>query len=551
MDISFIDRVISAAFLTTPELSQLADLLFKSFAIVLFIGLLILLLSKKLASSSKHLLWLTIYVCLALLPLLSVIARPIRMVGESVPALLTVGLDQAVGNSLTSYSATAIDMGGFFLIFYVLIAAIFLLKLAIAAWRTYQIGSRANDLIEKSIQQRLAISCKKLKILREVRLGCSAEISSPISFGLFKPQIILPETAKQWETEILDDVFIHELSHIKRLDWLSMIFAYLVTSFLWLNPLLWVALRKLNEEAENSCDSKVLQHGRSETRYAEHLLRIARSMQVEPRNQALAQMMLTKSMLPIRIHRLLENDMVNARTHRLFALPLLILTSALLVTCTGTRLMEVESSVRPAPSPARARGDILPISSIAPQYPLRAAYAGIEGWALTEFTVLENGDVDPDSIVVVDADPSDIFNRASIRAAEQFKFEPIAGHEAREVSGVQYVFRYQLGEPGEGEGSINRTLEPINSVTPDFPAQADSDGIAGGNVWTVFHVTRAGTVQDVMVRYSSNDIFNEPAIAAAQQLQFAPRSPGDGIESNVRGDTTGLVRAQYLFRFIR
>ncbi|MEQ8956169.1 MAG: TonB family protein, partial [Gammaproteobacteria bacterium] len=330
------------------------------------------------------------------------------------------------------------------------------------------------------------------------------------------------------------------------------IFAYLVTSLFWLNPLLWIALRKLDEEAENSCDSSVLRHGQSETNYAEHLLGIARTMQRVPHKPLLAQMMLGKSILPKRIHRILENDMVKARTHRLFALPLLLLTTALLAACTSARFMDVESVPRPPPAPNRdSREAILPITNIAPQYPLRAAYGGIEGWALLEFTVLENGDVDPDSIVVADAEPADIFNRSAIRAAQQFKFEPIAGSAPREITGVQYLFRYDLGEPREGEGAINRSLEPVNSVTPVFPAQADAEGIAGANVWTVFHVTRAGTVQDVMVNYSSNDMFNESAIAAARQLQFPPRSPSDRVSGNVRGDTTGLVRAQYLFRFER
>ena len=56
-------------------------------------------------------------------------------------------------------------------------------------------------------------------------------------------------------------------------------------------------------------------------------------------------------------------------------------------------------------------------------------------------------------------------------------------------------------------------------------------------------------MQDVIINYSSNDLFNEAAIAAAQQLQFQPRDENGPVPGNVGGDTTGLVRAQYLFSF--
>ena len=69
-------------------------------------------------------------------------------------------------------------------------------------------------------------------------------------------------------------------------------------------------------------------------------------------------------------------------------------------------------------------GDFLPLVAIAPQYPTRAAQRGIEGWCLVSFTVNGLGNVEEDSIVVVDAEPSNIFDRSSIRAATRFKFQP-------------------------------------------------------------------------------------------------------------------------------
>jgi len=90
-------------------------------------------------------------------------------------------------------------------------------------------------------------------------------------------------------------------------------------------------------------------------------------------------------------------------------------------------------------------GDYLPLVAIAPQYPTRAAQRGIEGWCLVSFTVDGLGNVVEESIVVVDAEPPNIFDRSSVRAAARFKFQPrVVDGVGVEVQGVQYVFRYEL-----------------------------------------------------------------------------------------------------------
>ena len=92
-------------------------------------------------------------------------------------------------------------------------------------------------------------------------------------------------------------------------------------------------------------------------------------------------------------------------------------------------------------------GDYLPLVAIAPQYPTRAAQRGIEGWCLVSFTVDGLGNVVEDSIEVVDAEPPNIFDRSSVRAAARFKFQPrVVDGVGVEVPGVQYVFRYELEE---------------------------------------------------------------------------------------------------------
>jgi len=92
-------------------------------------------------------------------------------------------------------------------------------------------------------------------------------------------------------------------------------------------------------------------------------------------------------------------------------------------------------------------GEMLPLVNVTPQYPTRAASRGIQGWCQVSFTVDGDGNVVEDTIVVVDAEPPNIFDRSSVRAAARFKFQPrVQDGVGVPVPNVQYVFRYVLEE---------------------------------------------------------------------------------------------------------
>ncbi|GJM43532.1 MAG: protein TonB [Gemmatimonadota bacterium] len=90
-------------------------------------------------------------------------------------------------------------------------------------------------------------------------------------------------------------------------------------------------------------------------------------------------------------------------------------------------------------------GEYLPIVKIAPLYPWRAQSEGIEGRVVVEFTVTETGSVK--DVVVIEADPKNVFDKVSIQAALKFKYRPkVVDGEPIEVRGVRNVFLFQLEE---------------------------------------------------------------------------------------------------------
>ncbi|MGQ9427161.1 energy transducer TonB [Gilvimarinus sp. F26214L] len=88
-------------------------------------------------------------------------------------------------------------------------------------------------------------------------------------------------------------------------------------------------------------------------------------------------------------------------------------------------------------------GEYLPIVRVEPIYPTRAASRGIEGYVIVEFTVTTNGSVrDP---MVVESEPSSIFNRAAERAVMKWKFKPrVVDGTPVEVPGVQTQLTFKL-----------------------------------------------------------------------------------------------------------
>ena len=113
-------------------------------------------------------------------------------------------------------------------------------------------------------------------IHKEVRLFISNRISVPMTFGYFRPIILIPLCSVSQLTENqLKTVLLHELSHIRRSDYLVNILQQAAALLLYFNPV----ARWLNEEIQESrewlCDDEVLQFPYSPREYAEALFTLS------------------------------------------------------------------------------------------------------------------------------------------------------------------------------------------------------------------------------------------------------------------------------------
>lgn len=105
----------------------------------------------------------------------------------------------------------------------------------------------------------------------------SDKITSPAVYGIFRPRIILPHTYEN--AKELPFVLMHEEKHIRRLDNLWRIMAFIVVALHWFNPLAWLFLRCFLVDAEIACDESVLSECGKENQknYALALVNCAKS----------------------------------------------------------------------------------------------------------------------------------------------------------------------------------------------------------------------------------------------------------------------------------
>ena len=126
----------------------------------------------------------------------------------------------------------------------------------------------------------------------------------PVTWGHVQPKILLPPAARNWDDERLRAVLLHEIAHVRRRDWAVQMFATVIRAIYWAHPLVWVVCSRLRFECERACDDAVLRSGIPGSRYAAHLLDVARSA-LDGRERPLAAGLAVRSTLEGRVRSML------------------------------------------------------------------------------------------------------------------------------------------------------------------------------------------------------------------------------------------------------
>jgi len=89
----------------------------------------------------------------------------------------------------------------------------------------------------------------------EDNIFMSEFVKSPFVLGLISPKIYIPYDISEKQMKF---VISHEKTHIKRFDHFTKIFAYILLSVYWFNPVLWISYKTFCEDLEMACDEAVI-----------------------------------------------------------------------------------------------------------------------------------------------------------------------------------------------------------------------------------------------------------------------------------------------------
>ncbi|MBO6506683.1 MAG: energy transducer TonB [Kordiimonadaceae bacterium] len=186
----------------------------------------------------------------------------------------------------------------------------------------------------------------------------------------------------------------------------------------------------------------------------------------------------------------------------------------------------------------------LPLNaSKTPRYPERAVAEGISGYALVEFTVLEDGSVDPDSVQVLESHPKGYFEEAASKQASEFKYKPmILNGEPQKVQAIRYKFNYNFHAlPARGKNGA--TVQPVVFAQPRYPRKAQEEGVEG-YVVVEFTVKKNGRVSKGSIKVIEAEpkgYFEEAAIAAMKAMRYEP--------PKVNGKSKKVKKVRHRFSF--
>jgi hypothetical protein len=177
-------------------------------------------------------------------------------------------------------------------------------------------------------------------------------VPGPMTFGVFRPVIVLPPDAREWDAAELRRALLHELQHNQPGDWLMQILARAVAACYWFHPMVWMAWRRLCLEAERSCDDAVVM-SEERTDHAEQLVTLAQRMSATPVQPLLG--MANRSDLSTRVTAVLDDRLRRGRAGFALAAGTIAAAAVIVVTVAPVRAVAREEAVTAAAAEQSSR----------------------------------------------------------------------------------------------------------------------------------------------------------------------------------------------------
>src|SRR2546423_675551 len=161
---------------------------------------------------------------------------------------------------------------------------------------------------------------ERLGIRKPIRVWLSEIVDTPMTIGYLKPVILMPiASVNGLSIQQVEAILLHELSHIRRNDYLVNLLIASIDIILFFNPFSRLFVRCIKTEREHSCDDLVMQFEYNAHTYASALLTIEQK-RVMKLSLAMAATGRNNQLLLDRVKRILKHPVSEQYTNRLVPL---------------------------------------------------------------------------------------------------------------------------------------------------------------------------------------------------------------------------------------
>ena len=253
-------------------------------------GLVCTTLARRSTSSVRHLVLAVMFVAILVLPVVvlsapevvtpievPLAANPVAAAVASIEVPVTGASENPMVDAVlrTAHPGRVIRAASFLRVVWLSGVALLLVSLSYGIWRLRCL--RRRGLPASELHGLFQEVTGAMPMRSRVELLLHENIRAPLTSGIFRPVILLPTDAVEWNEDDLRRALIHELEHVRRGDWAIQLIARTACACYWFHPLAWAAWGRLALEAERACDDAVVRHD-DVTDYADQLVSLAKKM---------------------------------------------------------------------------------------------------------------------------------------------------------------------------------------------------------------------------------------------------------------------------------
>ncbi|MDE3124942.1 MAG: M56 family metallopeptidase [Bacteroidota bacterium] len=161
-------------------------------------------------------------------------------------------------------------------VLYLIILLIQILKWPLIIQHQNKIHTHYLQQAPNNICNFIELQKKRFNIKKNISVFVTNGIQSPMTIGFLKPVILFPLAGiTHLSTTAIETILLHELAHIKRMDYFINLIVQIIHSFIYFNPFIYLLKVEMRHSRELCCDAFVLEQNYEPVFYANTLFKLA------------------------------------------------------------------------------------------------------------------------------------------------------------------------------------------------------------------------------------------------------------------------------------